>query len=152
MSNVFYSAITGGFYDPDVNNQIPSDVVEITDEYRWELIAGQSEGKLIAPDNTGYPVLSDPVINQNQIISKYESALDEYLDSVARADRWDNRFTFVARAAYPNPWQQQAIAFGTWMDECNVYAYALMQGVINGEVELPTIEEFIAGLPTFEHD
>jgi hypothetical protein len=53
----------------------------------------------------------------------------------------------VARAAYPNPWQQQAIAFGTWMDQCNVHAYALMESVQAGTIPLPSLEDFVAGLP-----
>jgi hypothetical protein len=83
------------------------------------------------------------------MVQKYETALDGHLDSVAQEDRWTNRFTFVARAGYPNMWQDKAIAFGTWMDTCNVQAYMLMQQVIAGEVPAPTIEEFIAGLPEF---
>lgn len=81
----------------------------------------------------------------------YESALDAHLDSVAKADRWSNRFTFVARAGYPNNWQQKAIAFGTWMDTCNIMAYELLLKVEAGTVPAPTIEEFIAGLPEFTY-
>jgi hypothetical protein len=96
-------------------------------------------------------VVEVPVeLTQAELIDTYEKALDNHLDSVAKADRWDSRFTFAARAAYPNPWQQQAIAFGTWMDTCNVQAFALLQEVLAGETELPSIEDFIAGLPVFE--
>lgn len=39
---------------------IPEDAVEITDAYHAELLAGQSEGKVIAWGDDGYPVLIDP--------------------------------------------------------------------------------------------
>ena len=34
--------------------------VEITDEYRQELLVGETSGRKIAPDKTGKPVLVDP--------------------------------------------------------------------------------------------
>ncbi|KOY03036.1 phage tail protein [Pseudomonas nunensis] len=39
---------------------IPVDAVEITTERRNELLAAQSLGKVIAPDDSGYPILIDP--------------------------------------------------------------------------------------------
>lgn len=39
---------------------IPADAVEITSAYHAELLAGQSESKVIAWDADGYPVLIDP--------------------------------------------------------------------------------------------
>jgi hypothetical protein len=86
---------------------------------------------------------------QALMLQRYEQALDEHLDKAAQEDRWSNRFTFVARAGYPNRWQQEAIAFGIWMDSCNEHAYALLQKVVTGEVPMPTLEEFIAGLPEY---
>lgn len=85
------------------------------------------------------------------LTARYEAILDNHLDSVAQADRWDNRFTFVARAGYPNHWQQQAIAFGIWMDTCNAQAYLMLQEVIAGNIPVPTPEEFINSLPVFAY-
>lgn len=56
---MFYSKSTGGFYDPNINTDIPSDAVEITTAYWQELLAGQSEGKLIEAGADGYPILQD---------------------------------------------------------------------------------------------
>lgn len=59
---IFYSASTRGFYDDSIHtpDQLPKDVVGISPEYHAELLAGQSAGKIIEPDSTGYPVLKDP--------------------------------------------------------------------------------------------
>lgn len=95
----------------------------------------------------------DPIVEvrvtPEQIIAQYEAALDEHLDAVAQADRWDDRRSFALRAAYPNPWQQKATAYGTWMDACNAQSYTLMQQVLAGEIEIPSIEDFIASLPVY---
>lgn len=145
---MLYSKTTNGFYNRYINgNNIPDDAVDISDDEYTTLILGQSSGKIIKSGGDGYPVLADPVITDDDILSAYENALDSYLDSVAKLDRWDNRFTFVARAAYPNKWQQKAIAFGTWMDDCNDRAYYLMLDVKSGKKELPSIEDFIKSLP-----
>jgi hypothetical protein len=95
--------------------------------------------------------MKSPEQIQALMLAKYEQALDEHLDKAAQEDRWSNRFTFVARAGYPNMWQQKAIAFGTWMDTCNAHAYQMLQDVIAGTIQMPTIEDFIAGLPEFTY-
>lgn len=57
---VYFDPVTSGFYQSDFHKVIPSTAVEITDKKRWELIAGQSEGKLIVADENGRPILQDP--------------------------------------------------------------------------------------------
>lgn len=57
----FYSPQTGAFYAPEIHGaNMPSDVVEITDQQHADLMAGQSSGKRITPDGRGRPVLTDP--------------------------------------------------------------------------------------------
>lgn len=56
----YYSKSTGGFYTAEIHGEnIPSDAIEITDEYHAELLEGQSAGKAITSDNSGYPVLTE---------------------------------------------------------------------------------------------
>lgn len=58
---MFYSKQTGGFYDSNIHgDNIPADAVEITSEQHAALLQGQSEGKVIAADASGRPVLADP--------------------------------------------------------------------------------------------
>lgn len=55
---MYYADSTKGFYSIDINgDSAPSDAVEITNEYHVALLAGQSEGMVIAADASGYPVL-----------------------------------------------------------------------------------------------
>src|SRR5690554_636524 len=65
---MFYSKQTGGFYDPEIHgNNIPEDAVEISKELHSSLLQGQASGKVIVSDESGYPVLSDPVITQEDL-------------------------------------------------------------------------------------
>jgi hypothetical protein len=56
---MFYSASTMGFYIGS-ESHAPSDLVEITDEQYSSLFDGQAQGKIISPDENGFPVLLDP--------------------------------------------------------------------------------------------
>ena len=91
-----------------------------------------------------------PVVpTQSEIIAEYERALDNHLDSVAKLHRYDTRFTFALRAGFPGPYHDEAVAFATWMDVCNVQAFALLSEVQAGNAVMPTIDAFIASLPEF---
>lgn len=147
---MLYSSSSNGFYDRSIHgDRVPADVVEITGDYYEALLAGQSAGKRIVSES-GYPVLQNPPVKTaDQTIAQYESALDAHLDSVAILHRYDSRFTFALRAGYDGPYRSEATAFAQWMDLCNLQAYALLEEVVAGRVEQPSIEEFIDGLPVF---
>lgn len=56
----FYAASTRGFYISDMFlGVMPNDVVEITEAYHTEMFAGQTAGKLISHNDSGYPILVD---------------------------------------------------------------------------------------------
>ena len=90
-----------------------------------------------------------PPPTTEQLIAEYEAALDAHLDAVAKQHRWRDRVTFALRAGFPNPWREQGTKFGTWMDDCNQQAYALLASVLAGQAEMPSKEAFIANLPEF---
>ena len=55
----YYDKKTNGFLVQGVN-LIPEGAINITDEHYQQLLNGQSQGKQIIADKTGYPVLIDP--------------------------------------------------------------------------------------------
>lgn len=75
------------------------------------------------------------------------AALEARYDQEAQTKRYDNRFTCALRAGYPGPFQSQGIAFGSWMDDCNAYAYEQMDLVLAGERPMPTTAELVSELP-----
>lgn len=95
------------------------------------------------------PIQEEPNETVGQTVARYEAALDAHLDSVARSYRYDNRFTFALRAGYAGVYHDEGVAFAVWMDTCNIQSYELMEKVIRGEAEMPTVSEFIALLPEF---
>ena len=99
-------------------------------EIRWEIIPLPEE------------------VRAANLKKKFETALDNHLDNVARQKRYDNRFTCALRAGYPGPFQAEGQAFAAWMDSCNAMAYQILFDVQQG-LRLPpaSIEEFIGSMP-----
>ncbi|WP_305955836.1 MULTISPECIES: phage tail assembly chaperone [Pseudomonas] len=56
---IFFSAVELGFYDSTINEVIPDDGVEVSDERRRAILAGQSAGMVVAADEFGDPILVD---------------------------------------------------------------------------------------------
>ncbi|WP_375592117.1 DUF4376 domain-containing protein [Chitiniphilus eburneus] len=57
---MFYSAAMGGFYDPAIHEALPSDAVAISAADHAALLAGNSAGLQIVPDEHGHPTLATP--------------------------------------------------------------------------------------------
>lgn len=58
--NYYFSKAELGFYCDEVNESIPADAVEISEELYFSLLEGQSTGKVIAANEAGKPILTDP--------------------------------------------------------------------------------------------
>lgn len=69
---MFASKTTRGFYDAAIHTSMPGDVVEISAENHAELLAGQSEGKVIAWGDDGFPVLVDPPPPSDEVLVAVE--------------------------------------------------------------------------------
>lgn len=60
---IYYSKTTKGFYREDIHGtNIPSDCVKITEQTWKELLESQSKGKVIQPDERGYPIAIKPSV------------------------------------------------------------------------------------------
>lgn len=81
------------------------------------------------------------------IQDRLTSALNAHLDAVAGERRYDNRFTCSLRAGYEGPFQDEGLAFSTWMDLCNFTAYTIMAECKAGTRPVPTEAELIAAMP-----
>lgn len=81
------------------------------------------------------------------VVARFISALEIHYDAAAQSRRYDNRLTCTLRAGFPGPFQSEGLAFATWMDQCNAYAYGQMALVQAGERAQPTPDELVAELP-----
>lgn len=57
---MLFSPSTCSFYDPAINPVLPSDAIEIDDDFYAELLRGNSRGQIITSDKHGYPCLVSP--------------------------------------------------------------------------------------------
>ena len=117
-----------------------------------EAPAGKKLGEIVVTDGIASYELLDKNAEElaeeaAQTLKQMEKALDAYIDSVAREKRYDNRITATMRAGYLNPWQQEGLAFGQWMDSCYVKAHEILAEVYAGTRAIPTAEELIAEMP-----
>lgn len=103
----------------------------------------------IPTDCTVEIVSEMPIIapTQEEIQQVLLAKLDEHIDNTAKSKGYDNRVTCTIRAGYINPWQQEGITFGQWMDSCYVKAYQIQADVLAGTRTTPTAEELIAEMP-----
>ncbi|KAF2407786.1 hypothetical protein SAMN04490179_5519 [Pseudomonas antarctica] len=69
---MFASKANRGFFDPEINDFIPEDAVEISLERHAELLAGQYEGKIIAWGDDGFPLLVEPPPPSDQELTASE--------------------------------------------------------------------------------
>lgn len=124
------------------------------------LVVRESDNAYIPQDqnNTDYAQYLDWVAAGNQptkaedlpedAIAKLELFLDSHLDAVAQEKRYANRIACAVRAGYPGPFQAEGVAFATWMDRCNSFAYEYLAQVKAGQKSLPsTPQELIDLLP-----
>jgi hypothetical protein len=107
---MFYSKSKNGFYDPAVHTSYfkshtvtkgegedattetvyepiepIADAVELSEEHHNALIDGQSLGKIIVADASGFPVLQDPPPpTPEQVKAQFEAAIQQRLDEFAR--------------------------------------------------------------------
>lgn len=87
---MFYSFEAAGFYSPAIHGKgIPADAVEITQAQYIALLEGLAEGKLIAANAEGRPVLSDPPPLPPPTALEVEAArLRAYADPLIGSDRY----------------------------------------------------------------
>lgn len=79
FKNIFYSSSTGGFYPLDLfkKDEMPSDAIEIPIETYEEMMSGQELGMEISPSPSSSPLLSTPLIsNEDWARSELKDADD----------------------------------------------------------------------------
>lgn len=149
---MFYSKITGGFYDAAIHgDNIPADAVEITVEEHQALLEGQSQGKLIQADINGRPVLADPLPpTPEQIVASMTAKVQEHMDVKARERNYDGILSLCTYATSLNAkFAAEGQAGVEWRDAVWVKCYAVLAEVEAGLREQPTVEQLIAELPVF---
>ena len=144
----FYSKTTGGFYAREIHgDNIPGDAVEITEAEHAALIEGQSLGKLIVADESGYPILQDPPPpTPEQIMSRLEARVQQWLDEQAQTLGYDDIKSAVTYAEEPAvlKFQQEGQAMRRLRSLVWARCYEILNAVQAGQRSIPTEDELIA--------
>jgi hypothetical protein len=147
----YYSKLTGGFYDKAVHgDSMPSDVVEIPNEYYCDLLTAQTAGKLIQADANGFPIAVEPAApSPADLIAANIAAIQARLDSEARSRGYDNILSACTYAMQPSgaPFQAEGAAFLAWRSDVWAQAYATLADVQAGQVAMPTPADAVAAMP-----
>lgn len=150
---MFYSKSTNGFYSIDIHgDKIPADSVEISEAEYQILINGQYDGKSIVPNEEGLPTLQEPPPpTVKQIVLSLTEGVQEYMDSIAQSFGYDDIKSAVTYADEPSvaKFQAEGQALRAWRSLCWEYCYSVMDAVESGERTQPTLDDLIAGLPSF---
>ena len=147
---MFYSATTGGFYTAEIHgDNIPADAVEITTDEHQALLEGQSNGKVIAADKNGKPILKDPPPpTTEQIIAQYTAGVQNHLDDFAKTRNYDG---ILSASTYATSVVPKFKAEGQYAVEARdatwAKCYEILAAVEGGTRPMPTMEELIAELP-----
>jgi len=83
-------------------------------------------------------------LTQNDFIR----AIKQQLDKKAQEKNYESEYSIASYTDSTNQlWQQEAQAFVTWRDAVWLYAYSELALVQAGDKPVPTIEQFLEGLP-----
>ena len=92
--------------------------------------------------------IQNPSETNEQIISRLESSVDNYLDEQAKSLRYESIKTIVSYRDDPNPkFKAEGIAGYQLRSAVYTSSIQLIEDVTNGLKEVPTEEELIASLP-----
>ena len=133
------------FYDPAIHGEdVPSSAIQIGEDIWRELIENPGRRRLIEGNLVPYDP-SPPAPTQDD----YRRAIQARIDETARVRRYDSGASCASYAASTVPaWAAEAQAFIAWRDAVWAYAYAELARVEAGERPQPTVDEFLAELPT----
>jgi len=91
----------------------------------------------------------------NEIITKYEQAIQSHLDLTAKLKGYGDNKTAPSVSArsytgFENPFQAECILYAKWCAACWIYAYTQLELVKSGTRAIPdSTESFISELPAF---
>lgn len=121
--------------------QTTTSKVELNKENKWELvwtIAAITDVALIA---------SIKLSEEISTISQYKSSIQNLLDETARKNEYDNIISASLRAAYAGPFQEEGLAFATWMDACWVAMFKIISDAKESKTDLMSVKSMLALMP-----
>lgn len=137
-------------FEPNPDCIIPADAIEITREVFEDLYDNQGRRKWIDGQIVAYePPIPQPTPGELQRM--FTAAIQAHLDATANHGQYDGIQTAITYRDDPNPrYAAEGLALFNWRSAVWTYATAELDKVTTGQREIPTVDEFIAELPSFD--
>lgn len=99
---------------------------------------------------SGYaPKKPEPTIEE--ILKGYENAVQAHLDATAQSRDYDNTYTCLSYLSSTDEiWNRESNAFNAWRDSVWRKCHEILNAVMAGAIEPPTVEELISQLPEID--
>ena len=83
-----------------------------------------------------------------RLTKECQTALETYIDTIAGLKSYSSGISCASYKDSTNAqWAAEATAFIAWRDECYVYAYDYLARAQAGEIENPSVDDFMTGVP-----
>lgn len=92
-----------------------------------------------------------PEPTPEEIVKGYENAVQAHLDQTAQSRDYDNTYTCLSYLSSTDEiWRRESNAFNAWRDQVWRQCHEILNAVMAGKIEPPTVEELIAQLPAID--
>lgn len=88
---------------------------------------------------------------RTSLMARFETAIQGHIDTIAQSRRYRDGFALAGYVASTVPqYAAEATAFVAWRDAVWLYAYGELDKALNGQREIPSVEDFMEELPLIE--
>lgn len=92
-----------------------------------------------------------PAPTPEEIIKGYENAVQAHLDATAQSRDYDNTYTCLSYLSSTDEiWRRESNAFNAWRDQVWRKCHEILNAVMAGKIEPPTVVELLAQLPVID--
>jgi hypothetical protein len=126
--------------------------IEMTSEQHDALFESLKSGQIIKWHDDGNPYIGEaPEPTIEEMIQIYDSAVQGRLDAFAQTRNYASIMSACSYAASANPkFKAEALYCIAARDASWTKCYEIMDAVLSGERDAPTLDELIAELPALE--
>ena len=91
---------------------------------------------------------AEPTLSHEEILKAMQDAIQSHMDTKARERNYDGILSLCTYAASTNPkFAAEGQAGVEWRDACWAKGYEIMDDVLAGNREIPSVEELLAEMP-----
>lgn len=130
-------------------------VITVTPEAVIDPITGQSiQQQSYQKEVRVFTIVKNPAPPQptvQEILKKYQLAVQAHLDSIAQSRDYDNTYTCLSYlSSTDQTWNRESHAFNVWRDQVWRKCHQILNSFMAGQIQQPSIQELISQLPVID--